>query len=149
VCRVAKGSERRRHRVRPLSHPNQPGHDGTDDVRQVFGPYGEMGPRAAQLLTELEALRVQISERTFPENQAEKERLEAATLLVSSACSFVVLALDQLIANDASPLPAQAAGWLRVVSRWAGGSVEPDRHDIESAIEVVRRIGGRDTFRPL
>jgi hypothetical protein len=100
-----------------------------------------MGPRVMQLLTELEALERQIGEYTFPETDVERERLEAAKLLVESARALIVLSLDHLIAGDALPHAPETLGWLRVLSRWAGVGPPPSQEDIQAAVDVARRMG--------
>jgi hypothetical protein len=121
--------------------PRSPEAEVTDDIRHVFRPDGEMGARLAQLLAELEALRIQVAERTFPENDVEVRRLEAASILISTACSFVALGLDELIAEDATPFSPQTLGWLRTVRRWAGAGPPLSADDVEAAREVARRLG--------
>jgi hypothetical protein len=113
----------------------------TEDVRAAFGPDGDMGRRVIRLLTDLEALRTQLADHTFAETEAERERLEAAKLLLDSARSFIVMSLDQVIADDAIPLSPRSLGWLRVALRWSGAGPPPTQSDVEAAVQVARRCG--------
>jgi len=113
----------------------------TEDVRIVFGSSGEMGELLARLLADLESLRIQISDHTFPENEDEQRRLEAAELLISSACSFILLGLDQLIAEDATPFGPDTLGWLRAVQRWTGSGPVLTGEKINAAGEALSGLG--------
>jgi hypothetical protein len=119
----------------------------TGDVREVFGADGEMGTLVIQLLRDLEVLRIQVADYTFPESEAELERLEAANILISCAYAFVVLGLDQLLADDANPFGPETLGWLRTVRKWSGVGPALGEEDIEAAFEIVRRLGPSNSAR--
>lgn len=112
----------------------------TDDIREFFRPEGEIGARLERLVSDLEWLSVQVSERTFADDETERLRLEAAEMLITSALSFLVLGLDQLLADDATPFGASTLAWLRAVRRWSGSGAALSIDDVAAARDVLSKL---------
>lgn len=112
----------------------------TDDTREVFRPEGEIGARLERLIADLEWLCVQVSERTFADDEVEQLRLEAAEMLITSALSFLVLGLDQLLADDATPFGASALAWLRAIRRWTGSDAALSIDDVAAARDILSKL---------
>jgi len=112
----------------------------TDDTREVFRPEGEIGARLERLVADLEWLGVQVSERTFADDEVERLRLEAAEMLITSSLSFLVLGLDQLLADDATPFGPSTLAWLRAVRRWTGSGAALSIDDVAAARDILSKL---------
>jgi hypothetical protein len=124
----------------PPDGMEQPAPIAADDTREVFKPEGEIGARLERLVSDLEWLGVQVSERTFADDEVEQLRLEAAEMLITSALSFLVLGLDQLLADDATPFGATTLAWLRAVRRWTDSGAALSIDDVAAARDFLSRL---------